>query len=128
MGDWIKPFVVLHSDTGVDVVMLRGEIDHHEGVLRLEKTLATLGLRSGAKIILDFRDVTYCCSSGIALVLDASDKATESGGVVVCAAVCGAAREPMELLDIPGVVPFFESTADALEALEKGAVGAAAMD
>ena len=127
MGDWIKPYIVLHGGMGIDVALLGGEIDHHEGVPRLEKTLAELKARGATKIILDFHDVTYCCSGGIALILDASEEVKEQGGILVCAAVSGPAREPMDLLDIPDVVPFFDTTAAAFEALEKGTVEPAAL-
>ena len=128
MPDQDKPFVTLHSESGIDVVMVQGEMDCHVGVPRLEKTLARLKGRKGARIIVDFRDVSYCCSSGIALVLDVSETVKESGGVLVLAAVAGAAREPMDILDIPDVVPFFDSTAEALEALEWGTLSAASLN
>jgi anti-anti-sigma factor len=105
-------------------VVLRGEIDHHLGAPRLDRTLSRLVSRIGAKILLDFRDVTYCCSTGIATILDAAEEVRESGGVLVCAAVSGSAREPMDILNIPNVVPFFISVAEALEAMEEGAVNA----
>ena len=119
-----ETYAVLRSDEGIDVVLLRGEIDHHEGVPRIERTLSKLRGRSGARILLDFRDVTYCCSSGIALILETADAVRSSGGVLVCAAVSGAAREPMDLLDIPDVIPFYDSVLEALEALEQGTVEA----
>jgi len=122
MKDAPDLFTVLRSDTGVDVVLLRGEIDHHEGAPRLERTLAKLKERKAAKVLLDFRDVTYCCSAGIASILDASEALKEWRGVLVCAAVSGSAREPMELLDIPDVIPFYDSVSEAFEALEQGAV------
>ena len=122
MRDRDKTYVVLRSEDGIDVVLLRGEIDHHDGMPRLERTLAKLTKRRRAKILLDFRDVTYCCSSGIALVLDAADTVTTGGGILVCAGISGAAREPMELLDIPDVIPFYDSVLEALEALEQGTV------
>ena len=122
MRDPHETFAALRSEEGIDVVLLRGEIDRHDGVPRLERTLARLRERPGAKILLDFRDVTYCCSTGIALVLDAYDAVRRSGGFLVCAAVSGAAREPMDLLDIPDVVPFYASVLDALEALEHGTI------
>ena len=37
-------------------------------------------------------------------------------------AVAGSAREPMDLLNIPNVVQFFDSVSEAFEALEQGAV------
>ncbi len=122
MRDRDKTYVVLRSADGIDVVLLRGEIDHHDGMPRLERTLDELKDRPRAKILLDFRDVSYCCSSGIAMILGASDDVKASGGVLVCAAVSGPAREPMDLLDIPDVVPFYDSVLEALEALEQGTV------
>lgn len=114
-------FTIIHSETGVDVVLLRGEIDHHEGAPRLERTLAKLKERKAKKVLLDFRDVTYCCSAGIACILDAAEAIKSWGGILACAAVSGAAREPMELLDIPDVVPFYDSVSEGFEALERGA-------
>jgi anti-anti-sigma factor len=124
MRDRDETFAVLRSEDGIDVVLLRGEIDHHEGMPLLDRTLAGLKGRPGAKILLDFRDVTYCCSSGIALILDTANIVGSQGGVLVCAAVSGAAREPMDLLDIPDVIPFYDSVLEALEALEQGTVEA----
>jgi anti-anti-sigma factor len=121
-----KPFVVLHSDTGVDVVALEGDIDHHEGAPRLEKTLSKLASRGAAKVLLDFREVTYCCSGAIALILDAADALSRAGGGLVCAVVTGAAREPMDLLSIPDVVRFYDTVAEALDALEALGKGDAA--
>ena len=74
-------YTVLRSENGIDVVLLRGEIDHHEGVPRLERTLAKLMARKSTMVLLDFRDVTYCCSGSIALILDASDELAALGGV-----------------------------------------------
>ena len=122
MRDREKTYAVLHSEDGIDVVLLRGEIDHHDGMPRLERTLSKLTSRPRAKILLDFRDVRYCCSSGIAMILDAADTVTRTGGVLVCAAASGAAWEPMDLLDIPDVIPFYDSVIEALEALEQGTV------
>jgi anti-anti-sigma factor len=123
-----KTFTVLHSESGIDVVLLRGEIDHHEGAPRLDNTLTKLKARRATRLLLDFRDVTYCCSSGIASILDAAETLRSWGGVLVCAAVAGSAREPMDLLNIPDVVPFFDSVAEAFEALERGAVSALPMN
>ncbi len=128
MPDMDKPFVILRSESGIDVVLVQGEIDRHVGVPRLEKTLARLRGRDGAKVIIDFRDVSYCCSTGIALLLDVSETLKETGGVLVLAAVAGAAREPMEILDIPDIVDFFDSTAEALEELERGSLSAASLN
>ena len=125
MPNMDKPYVILRSESGIDVVLIEGEIDRHVGVPRLEKTIAHLRMRDCAKVIVDFRDVSYCCSTGIALLLDFSETLKEAGGVLVFSAVAGAAREPMEILDIPDVIPFLDSTADALEALEHGSLNAA---
>jgi anti-anti-sigma factor len=128
MPDRDKPFLVLRSESGIDVVLVQGEIERHVGVPRLELTLAPIKKRAGAKVIVDFRDVTYCCSTGIALVLDVSEALRESGGMLVLSSVAGAAREPMELLDIPDIVRFFDSTAEALEELERGSYSAASLN
>ncbi|MHC4250676.1 MAG: STAS domain-containing protein [Planctomycetota bacterium] len=128
MPDMDKPFVVLRSESGIDVVLVQGEIDRHVGVPRLEMTLAPIKRRKAAKVIVDFRDVSYCCSTGIALLLDVSETVKESGGTLVLAAVAGAAREPMEILDIPDIVRFFDSTAEALEELERGSLSAASLN
>ncbi len=122
MRDRDKTFAVLRSQDGIDVVLLRGEIDHHDGMPRLERTLDELKTRTHAKVLLDFRDVSYICSSGIAMILGTADDVKSTGGVLVCAAVSGPAREPMDLLDIPDVIPFYDSVLEALEALEQGTV------
>lgn len=98
---------------------LSGEIDYHQGVPRLDLTLSGLKDIPRVKVILDFKNVSYCASGGIAAILEASEVIRNNGGQLVCAAVSGAAREPMELLDIPDVVPFHESVEKALQALEK---------
>jgi len=117
-----KPFVVLRSETGIHVVMLSDEIDHHVGVPRLEKTFARLRTIPCAKVILNFREVCYCCSSGIAAVLDLADAVHATGGIVLIAAAWGPAREPMDLLRIPDIIPFYDSVVEALEAIEEDAV------
>ena len=122
------PFGVLHSTRGIDVVLLRGQLEHHAGSPRLERTLRKLTGRAGAKIILDFHGVTYCCSSAIGAILDASEEVIETGGVLVCAAVSGTARDAMDLLNIPDVIPCFRTTAEAFEALENDAVEPAAVE
>jgi anti-anti-sigma factor len=120
----LKPFTVLHSETGIDVVLLRGEIDHHDGAPRLDKTLERLKDKRATKVLLDFRDVTYCCSAGIASILDAAETLRTWSGVLVCAAVSGSAREPMDLLNIPDVISFFDAVSEAFDALEHGTVSA----
>ncbi len=117
-----RPFSVLRSDTGIYVVMLTGEIDHHTGVPRFDESLERIRDVPGAKVILSFQDVTYCGSGGIGIVLDLWGTLEPAGGLVAIAGATGPARDPFDLLNIPDMLPFYASVAEALRAIEEGAV------
>jgi len=61
--------ISIETDDGVVEAYLTGEIDHHSAGELREEIDAAIGRVSPAKVILDFRGVTFMDSSGIGLVM-----------------------------------------------------------
>ena len=79
---------------------LKGELDHHGAqglLLRLEQDIQKA---LPMVLILDFTDVTFMDSSGIALLIRARQRMQELGGT---ADVCGAAAQARRVLDAAGL-------------------------
>ena len=81
-------------------IFLKGELDHHGAkglIARLEREIEVL---LPVRMILNFADVTFMDSSGIAVVLRAKQRMRELGGTVQ---LCKLAPQPRKLLEAAGI-------------------------
>ncbi len=81
-------------------ITLSGEIDHHEG----KHAMKTIGEKIDAYLprvcVLDFRDVTFMDSSGIAIVVAAVRKMRQLEGRLV---ICHVQPQPMRVFQAAGI-------------------------
>lgn len=68
-------------------VQLRGEIDHHSAGDLSKETDTLIRRYIPKKLVLDFGNISFCDSSGIALVLGRYRLMKESGGQTVLASL-----------------------------------------
>lgn len=86
-------------------ILLKGELDHHGAkglILQLEREIEVL---LPLRLILNFMDVTFMDSSGIAVVLRTDKRMKELGGTV-CLRSLG--QQPRKLLDAAGITRMVE--------------------
>ena len=69
-------------DDEILTVFIKGEIDHHTSAGLKEETDKLIDRFSPIKTILDFKNVTFCDSSGIAFVLGRYRHMTSDGGIL----------------------------------------------
>ena len=81
-------------------ITLSGEIDHHEG----KHAMKTIGEKIDAYLprvcVLDFRDVTFMDSSGIAIVVSVVRRMRQLEGRLV---ICNVQPQPMRVFRAAGI-------------------------
>ena len=111
-----------HADTGLEVtlqadpggpclVTVSGELDYHTGS-QLRACLDGVPLASGAVLVLDLSGITYCDSTGVAVLVHAYRLAEAAGATL---ALAGAAPAVFRLLSFTGLDRLFASY-DSVEA------------
>ena len=86
-------------------VALTGEIDHHSAREIMQAIAEKIDLYLPLRCILDFRDVTFMDSSGIAIVISALRKMRELSGRLVLRDV---PPQPMKVLRASGMEQIVE--------------------
>ena len=81
-------------------VVLTGEIDHHCAKKYINAITAKIEVYAPKFCILDFQDVTFMDSSGIAVVINALRAMTRIQGKVV---LSGLSRQPMKVFQTSGI-------------------------
>lgn len=87
-------------ESGQLTIVLEGEIDHSKAKSYIESIQAKLELYSPSGCILDFTDVTFMDSSGIAVVINALRAVKKMGGTL---SIVGLREQPFKILQISGV-------------------------
>ena len=87
-------------ETGRLTVVLTGEIDHHRAKNYIQAICAKIEAYSPNICILDFGDVTFMDSSGIAVVINALRFMNRLNGVL---AVTGLGPQPMRVFRASGM-------------------------
>ena len=82
------------------IVSLCGEIDHHNAASIRREIDESMTAFHAKNLILDYSDVSFMDSSGIALLIRARQRMQELGGT---ADVCGAAAQARRVLDAAGL-------------------------
>lgn len=81
-------------------VALTGEIDHHCAKSYIQAIAAKIEAYTPLTCILDFRDVTFVDSSGIAVVINALRYMTQIEGTLL---LTGIAAQPMRVFQASGI-------------------------
>ena len=81
-------------------VALTGEIDHHCAKRYISTIASKIEAYTPKVCVLDFRDVQFMDSSGIAIVINAMRAMTHIGGELV---LSGLAEQPMKVFKASGV-------------------------
>lgn len=81
-------------------VVLTGEIDHHCAKSYINSIIAKIEAYTPQVCILDFQDVTFMDSSGIAVVINALRNMTRIQGKLV---LCGLNAQPMKVFRTSGI-------------------------
>lgn len=81
-------------------IALTGEIDHHCARGYIEKITAKIEAYTPEECILDFTDVTFMDSSGIAVVINSMRRMAQIEGVL---SMCGISEQPMRVFRASGI-------------------------
>ena len=81
-------------------VALTGEIDHHCAKLYIRSIAAKIEAYTPSVCVLDFKEVSFVDSSGIAVVINALRSMTQIEGTLV---LSGLAEQPMKVFRASGV-------------------------
>ena len=86
-------------------VVLTGEIDHHCAKFYMQAIAGKIEAYIPAVCILDFSEVTFMDSSGIAVVINALRNVKAIGGRLV---LSGIRAQPMKVFQTPGIHKLIE--------------------
>ena len=87
-------------DNGNLTVALTGEIDHPRAKHDIQAISAKIEAYTPAQCVLDFTEVTFVDSSGIAVVINALRCMNMLGGKLM---LCGIAQQPMKVFRAAGI-------------------------
>lgn len=87
-------------ENGRLTVALTGEIDHHFAKRYIQAIAAKIEAYTPDVCILDFQDVTFVDSSGIAVVINALRSMTQIEGKLI---LIGMAQQPMRVFRASGI-------------------------
>ena len=89
-----------YLENGRLTVALTGEIDHHRAKSYIQNIAAKIEAYTPEVCILDFQDVTFVDSSGIAVVINALRAMTRIEGQLI---LSGIADQPMKVFRASGI-------------------------
>jgi len=87
-------------ENGKLTVALTGEIDHHCAKQYIQSIAAKIEAYTPDICILDFQDVTFVDSSGIAVVINALRNMTQIEGKLILSGIC---EQPMRVFRASGI-------------------------
>lgn len=87
-------------ENGRLTVALTGEIDHHCAKAYIQAIAGKIEAYTPEVCILDFADVTFVDSSGIAVVINALRSMTQIEGKLVLSGIC---QQPMKVFRASGI-------------------------
>ena len=85
---------------GILTIALTGEIDHHCARSYIEKIAAKIDAYTPAECVLDFTDVTFTDSSGIAVVINSMRRMAQIEGTL---SMTGIGEQPMRVFRASGI-------------------------
>ena len=89
-----------YLDNGILSIVLTGEIDHHCARAHIDAIGSKIEIYTPRECVLDFQQVTFMDSSGIAIVINALRNMTKIGGTLT---VAGLGVQPMRVFRASGV-------------------------
>lgn len=89
-----------YLEEGMLTVALTGEIDHHCAKSYIQSIAAKIEAYTPITCVLDFRDVTFVDSSGIAVVINALRSMTQIEGKLL---LTGISDQPMRVFRASGI-------------------------
>ena len=89
-----------YLDNGQLTVALTGEIDHHCAKAYIETIIAKIEAYTPKVCVLDFQDVTFMDSSGIAVVINSLRNMTRIHGTLI---LSGLREQPLKVFKTSGV-------------------------
>lgn len=89
-----------YLDNGQLTIALTGEIDHHRAKEYIQTIAAKIEAYTPYICILDFQDVTFVDSSGIAVVINALRNMTQIEGKLI---LSGISEQPMRVFRASGI-------------------------
>ena len=87
-------------DAGKMTIVLEGEIDHPRAKAYIEAISGKLELYAPASCVLDFSDVSFMDSSGIALIINTLRTMTKMEGTL---AITGLQNQPLRIIQVAGI-------------------------
>ena len=85
---------------GVLTIALTGEIDHHCAKGYIERIAAKIEAYTPEECVLDFSEVTFMDSSGIAVVINSMRRMAQIEGEL---SMCGIGEQPMRVFRASGI-------------------------
>lgn len=85
---------------GILTIALTGEIDHHCARSYIEKIGAKIDAYTPDQCVLDFSEVTFMDSSGIAVVINSLRRMAQIEGSL---SMCGISEQPMRVFQASGI-------------------------
>lgn len=89
-----------YLENGQLTVALSGEIDHHRAKLYIQAVSAKIEAYAPRICVLDFQDVTFVDSSGIAVVINALRNVSRIGGKLI---LSGLGEQPLKVFRTSGL-------------------------
>ncbi len=89
-----------YLENGQLTVALSGEIDHHRAKAYIQAVSAKIEAYTPKKCVLDFQEVTFVDSSGIAVVINALRNMNRIGGSL---ALSGLGEQPLKVFRTSGI-------------------------
>lgn len=89
-----------YLQNGELTIALTGEIDHHYAKSYIQRIAAKIEAYTPAVCILDFREVSFVDSSGVAVVINALRNMTQIEGELV---LTGLGQQPMKVFRASGI-------------------------
>lgn len=87
-------------DDGTLTVALTGEIDHHCAKVYIDAIAAKIEVYLPRECVLDFQQVSFMDSSGIAVMINAMRNMSKIDGKLM---VCGLGNQPMKVFRASGI-------------------------
>lgn len=94
-----------YLDDGTLTVALTGEIDHHSAKAYIDAISVKIEVYLPRECILDFQQVSFMDSSGIAVVINALRNMAKINGQLY---VCGLGTQPMKVFKTSGIDKLIE--------------------
>ena len=94
-----------YLDAGQLTIVLTGEIDHHSAKEYIQHILVKIEAYAPKVCILDFEDVSFMDSSGIAVVINAFRNLSKMNGILQ---IAGLREQPLKVFKASGIDKLIE--------------------